>query len=167
MGPPVRQLGSLYEERRRAEAHHHDVGRAERVKDFFSHFATRTATAAGSFWAFILAFAVIVAWLVTGPMFRFSDTWQLVINTATTIVTFLMVFLIQHAQNRDTRILHMKLNELIAAVEGASNELIDIEDAGERKVEELRDKFQALAEQAEGTAATSVSQAGLPPAGKR
>jgi len=81
----------------------------------------------GTSWAFAVALAVIVGWAATGPIFRFSDTWQLVINTGTTIVTFLMVFLIQRAQNKDARAIHLKLNEIVAAVEGASNRLVNVE----------------------------------------
>jgi low affinity Fe/Cu permease len=101
----------------------------------------RLSTAAtmwtGTSMAFALACAVIVAWVVSGPLFGFSDTWQLVINTGTTIVTFLMVFLIQRAQNKDSMALHLKLNELVAAVEGASNRLIDVEDLSEDELELL------------------------------
>ncbi|MCA1812870.1 MAG: low affinity iron permease family protein [Halobacteriales archaeon] len=166
---PVRKLGTLYDERSEAAAHRGHKGHEHPLQDFFSRFATRAATAAGSFWAFIIAFAVIVLWLVTGPMFGWSDTWQLVINTATTIVTFLMVFLIQHAQNRDTRILHIKLNELIAAMEGASNELIDLEEAEEGELKEVQQRMQRLAKEAVGGEARSVSEQreGLPPANRR
>ena len=100
----------------------------------------------GSSWAFSLAALVIVAWLVTGPVFRYSDTWQLVINTGTTIVTFLMVFLIQRAQNKDAMALHLKLNELVAAVQGASNRLIDAEDLTEHELETLHAHYRELAE---------------------
>jgi len=98
----------------------------------------------GSSSAFVLAFAAIVVWLVTGPVFGFSDTWQLVINTATTIVTFLMVFLIQRAQNKNARAVELKLNELIAAVEGASNRLIDADQMSEEELRVLHDHFREL-----------------------
>lgn len=88
--------------------------------------------------AFLLATLVIVAWAITGPIFDFSDTWQLIINTGTTIVTFLMVFLIQRAQNKDAMAVHLKLNEIVAALEGASNRLIDVEDLSEPEIEALR-----------------------------
>jgi low affinity Fe/Cu permease len=88
----------------------------------------------GTSWAFAIALAVVIAWALTGPLFRFSDTWQLVINTGTTIVTFLMVFLIQRAQNKDARAIHLKLNEIVAAVRGASNRLINVEDLTEDEV---------------------------------
>jgi low affinity Fe/Cu permease len=96
--------------------------------------------------AFILAVAVIVVWAITGPLFKFSDTWQLVINTSTTIVTFLMVFLIQRAQNKDALAIHLKLNEIVAALEGASNRLIDVEDLSEPEIDALRNHYKRLIE---------------------
>jgi len=102
----------------------------------------------GSTFAFIAAVAVIVVWLATGPLFHFSDTWQLVINTSTTIVTFLMVFLIQRTQNKDALVLQIKLNEIIAAMEGASNRLIDSEDLTEEELKALEVHFERLAEMA-------------------
>jgi low affinity Fe/Cu permease len=101
--------------------------------------------AAGSSAAFTAALALVVGWLLTGPLFHFSDTWQLVINTSTTIVTFLMVFLIQRAQNKDARAMETKLNELIAAMEGASNRLIDIESLSEHELDTLHGHFRRLA----------------------
>jgi len=98
----------------------------------------------GSSWGFGVALAIVLAWVVTGPVFAFSDTWQLVINTGTTIVTFLMVFLIQRAQNKDALALHLKLNELVAAVEGASNRLIDVEDLTEEELETLHEHYRKL-----------------------
>jgi len=100
---------------------------------------------AGSSLAFALALGVIVVWLVTGPLFGFSDSWQLVINTGTTIVTFLMVFLIQRGQNKDAAAIHLKLNEIVAALEGASNRLINVEDLSEAEVETLHGHYEALA----------------------
>jgi low affinity Fe/Cu permease len=100
----------------------------------------------GSSWAFALAVLVIVAWLVTGPLFHFSDTWQLVINTGTTIVTFLMVFLIQRTQNKDSLAVQLKLNELVAAVQGASNRLIDIENLSEQELHRLQEFYRQLAQ---------------------
>src|SRR3989442_908460 len=94
----------------------------------FEGIARKATRWTGSTWAFVVAMGVIVIWLFTGPFFKFSDTWQLVINTATTIVTFLMVFLIQRAQNYDALAIQLKLNELVAALKGASNRLINIED---------------------------------------
>jgi low affinity Fe/Cu permease len=101
---------------------------------------------AGSSPAFGIAVALVLIWLLTGPLFGFSDTWQLVINTGTTIITFLMVFLIQRAQNKDTQAVHLKLNEIVAAIEGASNRLIDVEDLSEEELRVLRKHFQRLAE---------------------
>lgn len=103
---------------------------------------------AGSSWAFAIAVMVIATWIATGPLFGFSDTWQLVINTGTTIVTFLMVFLIQRSQNKDALAVHLKLNELVAAIEGASNRLIDIEDLTEAELIKLHRYYQQLARMA-------------------
>lgn len=108
----------------------------------FSAFATKWS---GSSWAFALAVLVIIVWLVSGPFFGFSDTWQLVINTGTTIVTFLMVFLIQRAQNKDSQVIQIKLNEIVAALEGASNRLVNVEDLSEEEVANLRTYYQKLA----------------------
>ncbi len=109
---------------------------------FFERIATKVAAAAGRPRAFILAFAVIVVWAVTGPIFRWSDTWQLVINTGTTIVTFLMVFLIQSAQNRDAAAIQAKLDELIRAVSHARNEFIGIEHLTEAELDKIRDALE-------------------------
>ena len=109
----------------------------------FSHHATK---ATGSSLAFVLAVTVIIVWVVTGPLFNFSDTWQLVINTGTTIVTFLMVFLIQRAQNKDALAIHLKLNEIVAALEGASNRLIDVEDLSEPEIDALHAYYKKLIE---------------------
>src|SRR5437879_641631 len=95
---------------------------------FFNRFSSTITKATGGFAAFILALSIVILWLITGPIFHFSDSWQLVINTSTTIITFLMVFVIQHSQNKDTLALQLKLNELIAANKGTSNRLIDVED---------------------------------------
>jgi low affinity Fe/Cu permease len=99
----------------------------------------------GSSWAFAAAAMVILAWLVSGPLFHFSDTWQLVINTGTTVVTFLMVFLIQRSQNKDALALQLKLNEIVAALQGASNRLIDVESLSERELRVLQKHYQRLA----------------------
>jgi low affinity Fe/Cu permease len=114
---------------------------------FFDRFAGTAAEWTGRPWAFVVAFLVLVAWLVSGPLFGFSDTWQLIINTGTTIVTFLMVFLIQHSENKNSRALQMKLDELIAATESASNRLIDIEELSEDELSALHDRFRKLAEE--------------------
>ena len=119
--------------------------RAEQsVRDFFHDFARRTSDRLGSPWAFIVAIGVVVVWAGLGPHFGFSDTWQLVINTGTTIVTFWMVFLIQRAQNYDSRALHMKLDEVIAAQRGASNRLIKVEELSEEELDELQKHFEEL-----------------------
>jgi len=120
----------------------------ERLKDAFARIAEKASQATGSFWAFCLALTVIIVWALTGPLFGFSETWQLIINTGTTIVTFLMVFLIQHAQNKENRALQLKLNELIAATRGASNRLIDVEDLSEHEIEALYHRYQKLAKSA-------------------
>ena len=106
--------------------------------------ARRVTDWTGGSWAFAVALATIVVWGVTGPLFRFSDTWQLVINTGTTIITFLMVFLIQRSQNKDSRALHLKLNEIVAALSGASNRLINVEDLTETEIRLLHDHYQRL-----------------------
>jgi low affinity Fe/Cu permease len=114
----------------------------------FSHFANWTARASGHPLVFMLACLIIFVWVVTGPIFAWSDTWQLVINTGTTIVTFLMVFLIQNTQNRDSHAVQLKLDELIRAVEGAHNALLDIEELNEEELTRLRKRYAALAARA-------------------
>ncbi|MBL9091966.1 MAG: low affinity iron permease family protein [Planctomycetaceae bacterium] len=114
----------------------------------FTRFAKIAARATGHPAAFAAAAGIILIWAVSGPLFGFSDTWQLVINTSTTIVTFLMVFLIQNSQNRDTEALQIKLDELIRAVGGAENTLLDLEELDECELEELRDRYLKLAEAA-------------------
>jgi low affinity Fe/Cu permease len=116
--------------------------------NFIAQFATAATTWTGSTTAFVTAVAIIVVWGVTGPLFHYSDTWQLVINTGTTIVTFLMVFLIQRTQNKDSLAIQLKLNELVAAMEGASNRLIAVEDLDEQELRVLRIHYQRLAEMA-------------------
>lgn len=115
-------------------------------KKFFNDFAGKTTTATGSPWAFIMAVATVVVWAITGPLFDFSETWQLVINTGTTIITFLMVFVIQHAQNKDTVAMHLKMNELIAATKNASNRLINIEDLTDEELQVLKTFYINLAQ---------------------
>ena len=114
----------------------------------FMRFARSVSAATGRPVTFVLAFLVIVVWAITGPLFGFSDTWQLVINTGTTIVTFLMVFLIQNTQNRDTEALQIKLDELIRAVKGARNEVIDLEEMDESELDQIRKEYLKLAEHA-------------------
>ena len=108
-------------------------------------FSVRVTEWAGSSLAFGLAFVVILVWALTGPIFHYSDTWQLVINTGTTIVTFLMVFLIQRAQNKDSRAAQLKLNEIVAALEGASNRLINVEELSESEIQVLRRHYAEIA----------------------
>lgn len=117
--------------------------RVSELLEQFSHFATH---ATGTSTAFMLALGAIVVWGLTGPVFQFSNTWQLVINTGTTVVTFLMVFLIQRAQNKDSLAIHLKLNEIVAAMEGASNRLIDVEDLTENEIETLHRHYRKLVE---------------------
>jgi low affinity Fe/Cu permease len=114
----------------------------------FGRFARATASAAGRPATFVVAVSLIALWAVTGPLFGFSDTWQLVVNTATTIVTFLMVFLIQNTQNRDAEAMHIKIDELIRAIEGAHNALLDLEDLDERDLDRIREQYTSLAEEA-------------------
>ena len=135
-----------------------------RSTSWFTHFAKATSRAAGRPMAFLLALGTIVVWLVAGPVFDFSDTWQLVINTATTIVTFLMVFLIQNTQNRDAEALHVKLDELLRVTVGAHNALLDLEDLDERELDRVRARYARLAERsraeiAEGRPDTSSPEA--------
>jgi low affinity Fe/Cu permease len=120
-------------------------GFADRCEDLFSAAAKRVARASGHGGAFVLAISVVAVWAVTGPFFGYSDTWQLVINTGTTIVTFLMVFLIQNSQNRDTTAIQVKLDELVRAVKGAKNQLLNVEDLSEHELEELKRKYTKLA----------------------
>jgi low affinity Fe/Cu permease len=114
------------------------------ARDFFRKFAHQTSRGVGSPWAFISAVLIILAWGITGPLFHFSDTWQLVINTGTTIVTFLMVFLIQNTQNRDAIAIHIKLDELIRALKGARNQLVDLEELSDEELEALQQEFRRL-----------------------
>ena len=114
------------------------------VSDAFRVFARRSSIMLGSAWAFAGAVLVIVVWLITGPTFHFSDTWQLIINTATTVITFLMVFLIQNTQNRDAKAMHLKLDELIRAIKGARNRLVDLEGLSDEELSTLEKQFQRL-----------------------
>jgi low affinity Fe/Cu permease len=110
-----------------------------------SRFATWISDKTGSTWAFLLALVVVIVWGCTGPIFHYSDTWQLVINTSTTIVTFLMVFIIQRAQNKDALAVQLKLNEIVAAIEGASNRLVSVEDLSDEELEVLHKHYRELA----------------------
>src|ERR1700716_1783099 len=118
------------------------------VQDAFRLFARRSSIILGSPWAFAAAIFIILVWALTGPIFHFSDTWQLIINTATTIVTFLMVFLIQNTQNRDAKAMHLKLDEIIRALEKARNELVDLEELSDEEMTRLEEQFRRLREQA-------------------
>ena len=120
----------------------------EHKASFFGRFSRWVAAVTGRPKTFVLACAIIVIWATTGPLFDFSDTWQLVINTGTTIITFLMVFLIQSTQNRDTEALQIKLDELIRAAKGARNEVIDLEEMDEESLEKIRKEYLELAEHA-------------------
>src|SRR5262245_43482077 len=114
------------------------------MDELFHRLAHRVAHVVGSPWAFVLAVIVVVVWLVTGPVFHYSDSWQLVINTGTTIVTFLIVFLIQNTQNRDAQVVHLKLDELIRAVRSARTELVDMESLSDEELHRLQHQFEQL-----------------------
>ena len=118
------------------------------IKDHFHAFSRGVSNAMGSVSAFLLALAVVAVWAATGPLFKFSDTWQFVINTGTTIVTFIMVFLIQSTQNRDAKAVHLKLDELIRAISSARNNLVDLENLPEDELKELADQFDKLRKRA-------------------
>jgi len=123
-------------------------GRRLTVRGMFRCCAEWISVTVGSPWAFVLALLVVLGWLVSGPIFHYSDTWQLVINTATTIVTFLMVFLIQNTQNRDTKAIHLKLDELLRGVRGARNGLVSLERLSDEELDQLQHEFERLRSQA-------------------
>lgn len=137
---------------------------ASRFTTWFTRFAKRTARATGQPNAFMVAVLVVVAWAVTGPIFRWSDTWQLVINTGTTIVTFLMVFLIQNTQNRDSEAMQVKLDELIRAVEGAHNALLDLEELSQEELDRIRENYERLAKAARKDLLAGGVDTGVPEA---
>jgi low affinity Fe/Cu permease len=114
------------------------------MNDFFRKFAQKASELVGSPWAFLTAIVILIVWAVSGPAFHFSDTWQLIINTGTTIVTFLMVFLIQNTQNRDAKAIHLKLDELLRGVEGARTELVDLENLSDEDLKKLQEQFEKL-----------------------
>lgn len=116
------------------------------MHELFRKFAQRMSAAVGSPWAFVLAVTIIFVWALTGPVFHYSDTWQLVINTGTTIITFLMVFLIQNTQNRDAKAIHLKLDELIKGVTGARTNLVNLEALSDEELEELQEEFKRIHE---------------------
>src|SRR5919109_331021 len=132
------------------------------MNEIFRKFAHAVSEKVGSVGAFIIAVIVVVAWVVTGPIFGFSDTWQLVINTATTIVTFLMVFLIQNTQNRDSAAMQLKLGELIRAVGGAHMALLDLEELSEEDLDRLRAVYSELARQARADLQQGLLDTGTP-----
>jgi low affinity Fe/Cu permease len=119
------------------------------VRDAFRIFARKSSMVLGSAWAFVVAVLIIAVWALTGPTFHFSDTWQLIINTGTTIVTFLMVFLIQNTQNRDSKALHLKLDEIIRALKGARNQLVDLEKLSDEDLDRLEKQFERLRQKAQ------------------
>jgi low affinity Fe/Cu permease len=114
------------------------------MHELFRKFANKVSNIAGTAWVFLLALGIVVLWACLGPVFGYSDTWQLVINTSTTIVTFLMVFLIQNTQNRDAKAIHLKLDELLRATRRARTELVDLEELSEEELAELQQEFQEL-----------------------
>ena len=140
------------------------------MNELFHKYASRVAEVVGTSRAFLTALAVVLIWAMTGPLFHFSDTWQLVINTGTTIITFLMVFLIQNTQNRDAKAIHLKLDELIRAIAGARNNLIDLENLSDAELEELHTQFRRLStvaardaeSESSDAAAAEASTAGVP-----
>jgi low affinity Fe/Cu permease len=129
---------------------------------FFTRFASGISKATGNPFAFVAATLLIVVWIVTGPIFHFSDTWQLVINTGTTIITFLMVFLIQHTQNRDTLAMQLKLDELIRSTQGAHLVMLDLEQLTEEELEDIRCRYEDLAARARAALRKGESDAGTP-----
>src|SRR5690606_35239370 len=114
------------------------------MQEIFRKFASKTSKIAGSAWAFVLAILAVIVWAVTGPLFGYSNTWQLAINTGTTILTFLMVFLIQNTQNRDSKALHLKMDEIIYRTKTARNRLIDLEDLPDEELDELQREFKKI-----------------------
>ena len=139
---------SLAKAEKTVEKKEQQSGETLTIRRMFHVFAQKTSMAVGTPWAFLIAALIVVAWAATGPMFRYSDTWQLVINTGTTIATFLIVFLIQHTQNRDARVMHLKLDELIRAVSSARNELVQMEGMSDEELTALHEEFQQLQERA-------------------
>lgn len=132
-----------------AEQHH---------KDHFGQFANTCSTYLGSRWAFAAAIGIIIVWGISGPIYHYSDTWQLVINTGTTIVTFLMVFLIQNTQNRDARAINLKLNELIESINSARNEMIDIEHLSDAELDVLAHRYEAVRAEADERGITKTDR---------
>jgi low affinity Fe/Cu permease len=132
------------------------------ISRLFAHFSNRAAELSGHYVTFIIAVAVVVVWAISGPVFHFSDTWQLVINTGTTIVTFMMVFLIQNSQNRDSKAVHLKLDELLRAVRDADNSLIEVEDETDEELAELKQMYEQLREEHDQLKERLAEQAARP-----
>ena len=130
------------------------------TKDHFQTFATRSSQVAGSRLTFVTAVLLIIVWAVTGPFFRYSDAWQLVVNTATTIITFLMVFLIQNAQNRDSHALHLKLDEIIRSLRSANNKMIDIEKLSVQDLATLAEEYQKIRNECESRTGPEIADHG-------
>lgn len=130
------------------------------VSEIFRKLAHKSSIAMGSAWAFLAALALIAGWAVSGPFFQFSDTWELVINTTTTIITFLMVFLIQNTQNRDSQALHLKLDELLRAQEKARNSLVDLEDLSDAELRKLQEEFARLRAQGDSVLERAAGETG-------
>src|ERR687884_1703803 len=124
------------------------LGEVTFMNELFRKFSSKTSQAVGSSWAFMLAITIVIVWAATGPMFHYSDTWQLVINTGTTIITFLMVFLIQNTQNRDSAAMQLKLDELIRAINGAHDGLLDLEELSDEDLDRIKSHYEALARKA-------------------
>lgn len=128
------------------------------MNEQFRKFAQRTSELAGSAWAFIAAVVIILGWAVTGPIFGYSDSWQLYINTFTTLITFLMVFLIQNTQNRDAKAIHLKLDELIRGVQGARNSLVDLEELSDEELKRLQEQFKRIHERENHNSAHAIAE---------
>jgi low affinity Fe/Cu permease len=133
------------------------------MNEIFRKLSQRISIVVGSPWAFTFALVVILVWAITGPLFHFSDTWQLVINTGTTIITFLMVFLIQNTQNRDARAMHVKLDELIRSIETARNSLVDIENLPDETLNTVQKEFKELREKTDDIIEEAVNNAKYDP----
>jgi len=127
-------------------------GERKTLSELFRKFAARTSEIVGTAWTFIIAVLIVAVWAITGPLFGYSDTWQLVINTGTTIITFLMVFLIQNTQNRDAKGIHLKLDELIKATKGARNTMIDLDKLSDEQLKQLEKEYKHICEQSDTTA---------------
>ncbi|KTC86282.1 low affinity iron permease family protein [Legionella brunensis] len=124
--------------------HRPKAKKTDQANNYFADFAKITSDIVGNVWSFILALAIIIIWIIMGPVFKFSDTWQLLINTGTTIITFLMVFLIQHTQNRDTTILNLKLDEIIKATKTASNTSLDLSKLTDEQLQALEKEYEKI-----------------------